>query len=95
MNIIPEAGIIAIVPIIIAICQAIKMTGLDSKWMPFISMGVGIGISFIANHDMADLTSTLLNGLMYGLSASGLYSGISTTAKAIAHEKARKADKHK
>jgi hypothetical protein len=77
-------GAIAIVPIIIAIVQAFKLTGwVKDRYAPFVAILVGVAISFLADHDVADLTQSILNGVMYGLSASGLYSGIDTTSKAI------------
>lgn len=85
-------GAIAIVPIIIAICQAIKigMPERFHKWMPFISIGLGIGIGFLADHDSADLSNTILSGVMYGLSASGLYSGVKATAESSEQAKAER-----
>lgn len=72
------------VPIIIALVQAIKMTNFVSdKFAPLVSIVVGIMIAFIADHDSVDLSNTILSGVMFGLMASGLYSGISTTATAI------------
>jgi hypothetical protein len=79
-----NVGSIAIIPIVIAVVQALKMTGwVKDKYAPFVSIFVGIAIAFISNHDAADLTNTILSGILFGLSASGLYSGISTTSAAI------------
>ncbi len=74
---------IAIVPIIIAVVQAVKMTGwVKNQFAPLVSIGVGMLIAFLAHHDSADLTSTLLTGVIYGLISSGLYSGVKTTMNA-------------
>jgi len=71
---------IAIVPIIIAVVQAIKLTGkVKNQFAPLISIAVGMAIAFLAHHDSVDLTSTLLTGVIYGLISSGLYSGVKTT----------------
>jgi hypothetical protein len=89
-----SAGAIAIVPIIIAIVQALKMTGfVKDQFAPLISILVGVLIAFIADHAMADLTQTVLNGVMYGLSASGLYSGIATTSQAVKQQQAKQQQK--
>ena len=73
-------GAVAVIPIIIAIIQALKLTGwVKDKFAPLISIGLGVIIGFIANHDSADLSNTILTGVTYGLSASGLYSGIKET----------------
>lgn len=76
-------GAVAVVPIIVAIVQALKMTGkLPNKFAPLVSIAVGIGVGFIFRHETQDLSQTILAGVIYGLSASGLYSGIKTTAHA-------------
>jgi hypothetical protein len=76
-------GAIAVIPIIIAIIQALKMTGwVKDRFAPLISIALGVLIGFIANHDSADLSNTILTGVTYGLSASGLYSGVKETANA-------------
>lgn len=84
-------GAIAVVPIVIAIVQAFKMTKwVKPEYAPLLAIVIGIGISFIADHNRADLTNTILNGVIYGLSASGLYSGISTTTEAVKMQKKEK-----
>lgn len=72
-------GAVAVVPIVIALVQCFKMIGLPNKFAPLVSIGVGVLVAFLLKHDMADLTHTILEGVLYGLSASGLYSGIQTT----------------
>jgi hypothetical protein len=74
---------IAIVPIIIALTQAVKMTGwVKSQFAPLASIAFGCLIAFLAHHDTADLTATLLTGVIYGLIASGLYSGVKVSMNA-------------
>lgn len=71
------------VPIIIAIVQAIKMTGfVKPQFAPLLSIVIGIIIGFLTNHDQVDLGTMLLGGAVYGLMASGLYSGVKTTVEA-------------
>jgi hypothetical protein len=78
-----SASSLVVVPIIIAVVQAIKLTGfIQDKYAPIISIGIGIVIGFIANHEAADISNNLLSGVMYGLMASGLYSGVKTTMQA-------------
>jgi hypothetical protein len=69
-----------IIPLVVAIVQAIKMMGVASKFSPIISIGVGIGLGFLVNNDFTTAQS-ILSGVIYGLSASGLYSGITVTQK--------------
>jgi hypothetical protein len=78
-----SASSLVVVPIIIAVVQAIKLTGwVSDKFAPIVSIGIGIIIGFIANHNLADISANLLSGVMYGLMASGLYSGVKTTMEA-------------
>jgi hypothetical protein len=82
---------VIIVPIIIAIVQAIKLTGfVRDHFSPLLSIGVGVLIGWIGHHDNPDLSATLLTGAIYGLIASGLYSGVKTTMIARARQKAQK-----
>jgi hypothetical protein len=83
-------GAAATVPIVIALTQMFKMTGwLPEKFAPFASIAFGILISFLLAHDKQDMSANILAGILFGLAASGLYSGIKTSAHAI------KADKNK
>lgn len=88
------ANAIVIVPIVIALVQAIKLTGfVPDHFAPLLSIGVGIIIGFLGDHDNPDLTATLLSGAIYGLMASGLYSGILTTVKAHMRQKQKQQEK--
>lgn len=79
-------GAVAVIPIIVAVVQAIKMVGLPNKFSPIASLGVGILIAFLFRHESYDLSQTILAGVIYGLGASGLYSGVKTTAHATQKE---------
>jgi hypothetical protein len=79
----------AAVPIVVAIVQLFKMVGSNTvmtKFAPFISLGAGILIAFLTNGDTVGIGDNLLQGIIYGLSASGLYSGTKATAHAIKKE---------
>lgn len=71
-------GAVAVVPIIIAVVQAIKMMSpkIDGRFAPILSIGIGIVVAFLLKHDTATMTNVILEGVLYGLSASGLYSGV-------------------
>jgi hypothetical protein len=87
-------GVAVVVPLILAIVQAIKLTGkVPNQYSPIVSIGVGIILAFLAHGTMTAVGSTVLSGVMYGLMASGLYSGIKTTMPATqqAQSKANKA----
>lgn len=67
-----------VIPLVVAIVQSIKMTGIATKFAPIISIGVGVGLAFLVNVDFT-LPQQILSGVIYGLSASGLYSGVRVT----------------
>jgi hypothetical protein len=77
---------VAIVPVIVALVQVAKMVGLPSKFSPLVSLGAGILISFLFGNETGNISQSILSGVVYGLSASGLYSGIKTTAHATNNE---------
>jgi F0F1-type ATP synthase assembly protein I len=88
------ANAIVIVPIVIAIVQAIKLTGfIPDHFSPLLAIVIGIIIGWLGDHDNADLTVTLLSGAVYGLMASGLYSGMKTTIQAHQQMKDKRAGK--
>ena len=79
-------GAAATVPIIVAITQLFKFWVPD-KFIPFVSLGVGIFISYLLAHDHSNFSAIVLAGILFGLAASGLYSGVKTTAHAIKADK--------
>ena len=81
-------GAAATVPIIVAIVQSIKMfSGIADKYAPIISIGVGILVAFLLAHDTGDISANILSGILFGLAASGLYSGIQATSFAIRQQR--------
>jgi len=85
---------IVIVPIVIAIVQAIKLTGwIPDHFAPLLSIGIGIIIGYLGDRHNTDLTLTLLSGAVYGLMASGLYSGVKTTMLAQMRIKEKRENK--
>jgi hypothetical protein len=77
-------GAAATIPIVVAIVQVFKMTGwIKDKYAPFVAIGAGIIVSFLMAHDTNDMSANVLSGILFGLAASGLYSGIKTSAHAI------------
>jgi len=84
-----------LIPIITAIVQAFKMTNwVKDKFTPFLAMVVGVGVTFLLTHDAtANISGTILTGILFGLAASGLYSGLQHTTAIIKAEKADRARK--
>jgi hypothetical protein len=87
----------AIVPIIVALVQMFKMTNwIQDRFAPFISVGLGILLALLFGEDFAhDYSVIIFTGIIYGLSASGLYSGIKTTSDAIKIDRMQKAQEEK
>ena len=63
---------LVLVPIVMGVVSAVKMAGLNSKYAPLLS--VGLGIACAIGLGVMDFDS-VLQGVAIGLSASGLYSG--------------------
>jgi hypothetical protein len=84
-----------LIPIITAIVQAFKMTNwVKDKYTPFLAMLIGIGVTFLLAHDRtANISGTVLIGILFGLAASGLYSGLQHSSQIIKAERAEKARK--
>ena len=66
-----------IVVIVGAICEGLKYIGVHSRWMPLISIILGLGGAFI--FDGVNFLSTGA-GVMIGLSTSGIYDVVKRTA---------------
>ncbi len=84
---------IVIVPIVIALTQAIKLTGfIPDHFSPLLAIAIGIVIGFLDGHENPDMTANILSGAIYGLMASGLYSGVKTTMFAHSRMKEKRAN---
>jgi uncharacterized membrane protein (DUF441 family) len=64
---------IIFVPIILGIVQALKMSALPEKYAPILSLVIGIIIAFVAGDGFDNWGHNTLGGLVYGLSACGLW----------------------
>ncbi len=56
-----------IVILVIAICEAVKIAGLDSRWIPLLSVVLSVG------------AAVWLDGANVGATAAGVIVGLSTT----------------
>jgi hypothetical protein len=86
----------AIIPIIVALVQMFKMTTwIQDRFAPFLSVALGILLAFLFGENFGHNWSHIIfTGIIYGLSSSGLYSGIKTTSEAIKMDR-MKAQKEK
>lgn len=64
------------VPVVIGLVSVLKTVGLNSKWAPLTSIGLGLVFAFLVG---GTPVSIALGGIIVGLMASGLYSGTKTT----------------
>lgn len=60
-----------IIPMILALTEIVKRFGISSKYAPLVSIVLGVGISFLTSVSI----NSALEGVVFGLSASGLWSG--------------------
>lgn len=60
------------VPIVVALVEMIKRAGLSPKYAPLVSVVLGVGM--FAIFGVGETLPVLFEGLIVGLSASGLYS---------------------
>lgn len=68
---------LALIPVVIGLVSVAK-SYVSSKWAPLISLVLGIGTAFFV--PAATVGLTVLQGILIGLAASGLYSGVKATA---------------
>lgn len=69
------------VPIVLGVVQAIKVAGLPTKWAPLTSIVLGIvAASVIGGWSFSG--TIVVQGVIAGLSAAGLWSGVKTTITA-------------
>lgn len=69
--------ILGVVPILIGLVEVVKGLGLSSRFAPLASLVLGIGLMYL----VPDMTSKMIiiQGIIAGLVASGLYSGTKKT----------------
>ena len=60
--------------IVLGLTEVLKRIIGDSRFAPLISLFLGVGIALLAVPGV-NLKEVVLQGLIYGLSASGLYAG--------------------
>jgi hypothetical protein len=73
---------IALIPVIIALVGLAKRLGLNQKFAPIVAvvLGLAAGFVYLAPGDSA---KAVLLGLVAGLSATGLYSGVKNVKEGI------------
>lgn len=66
------SSFIVLVPIIVGVVQVAKVSGMNSRYAPLLSLALGVGFGV----GMGQVNfAGIMQGVAIGLSASGLYSG--------------------
>ena len=68
--------------IIIALAELVKRSGVDSKYIPLVDLGLGIlsGVVVYVVYSHMQIVEGILLGIALGLSACGLFSGVKNVA---------------
>lgn len=65
-----------LIPVITGVVQALKLVGMQNKWAPLAAIGIGAGLAVLLRQDAQTFTNAIFTGIIFGLSSSGLYSGL-------------------
>ena len=68
-----ETSDVVYVPIILAVVEGAKRMGLPARFAALAAVVIGVAIGVLTN---VDIRAGALYGIMWGLSAAGLYSGV-------------------
>jgi len=64
----------AIIAVIVGISEAVKHAGFPHKWVPLLNIALGVAAMLFLNQDVPAINAW--NGILMGLTACGLYSGV-------------------
>ena len=76
-----------VIAIIIGLVEVFKKIGLNKKFAPLLSILLGLVFSFLVIY-FADtpVLNAIIGGIIIGLSATGLYSGVKNTTEGLKGE---------
>lgn len=69
-----------LVPVVVGLTQIVKAFFVDARWAPIVSIVFGMLLSFVS--PQLTIALTLFQGVLFGLMASGLFSGVKTVTTA-------------
>ena len=73
--------------IIVGLSQMVKNMGVNPKWIPLVNIFFGLVGSYIYSFiQPMDWPQAVFNGLIIGLTASGLFSGAKNVAEGLRKE---------
>ena len=76
-----EPMFLVLIPVVLGVVQAIKKLGMSSRFAPVLSIVLGI-VGVWLSSDFVLTGATALQGVIAGLSAAGLWSGVKRTVDA-------------
>ena len=71
-----------IIGVIIALAELLKKVGIDAKYIPIADLILGIAAGFVYLYP-GDSKMAVLYGIIAGLSAAGLYSGVKNVSQGV------------
>lgn len=78
-----QISVAVIIAGIVGVVQVAKSSGLPGKFAPLLALGLGITAALFLS-STTELAMRIFEGVILGLSASGLYSGAKATTEDIA-----------
>jgi len=72
--------------VVIGLVEVAKKLGMSEKFAPLLALILGLGFAFMGFTANPDLASTIIGGIIIGLSAVGLYSGTKNVIEGIKNE---------
>ena len=66
---------VILIPVILGLVQAAKIAGLNTRFAPLLSIALGVVGAFVVQWSLADAGVAIIQGIIGGLSAAGLWSG--------------------
>ncbi len=68
-----ETASLSLIPILLALVEVIKRTGIPSKFLPVVAIVLGVIVNVIFKMMGVGLIEQIMFGMAAGLSSSGLY----------------------
>jgi hypothetical protein len=76
-----EAYVAVLIPVINGLIELAKQAGLPNRYAPLLALALGLGAGIGLRNPGDPMATAILNGLVIGLSAVGLYSGTRNEAR--------------
>ena len=73
-----SAQFLVLVPVVVGAVEALKKSGVSSKWAPLLSLVLGVVATYLVTGFVFS-GDVVLQGVIVGLTAAGLYSGVRKT----------------